>query len=441
MVGFGLGVVTAALLSSSTLSGGLSAVNPVFDEGESVEFTYPTSALGVYNALPGKTVVSEFQPSHGWNTNSGGSHDYNSNANPIIGTQHFQLTTDGAQGYKYCQDVPLANSYDFTGKNLAVLMKVDGVDQLDEFQIILGSDTGFTTGTWVRYGNLEGSQGVKWLSDDEWTLFILPLNTDHTAAANFDSSAVRAIRIAFRDDASEALTVDVQAVVAYTPPANPSASIIFDDAHSSVQTHAVPILNAANIPAAIAAPHDVLGTGSYMPVEELQALQNTHGWEIVGHATGNNQTADNQATVAAYLAASRSFWATNGLFVYGWVYSGGEYGAVADNPAVRVRDLVEAAGFEWARSVHEKIPASLPASDPFKLPVVYITNVDTPAQINAIVDKALAAGMWPILVFHRLVTGVPSQTTEYSVADFTAIVNHLTAQAIDVQVPSRVIRR
>ena len=446
MVGSGLGVLTSALLNTACLLGNPSspgfpsAINPVFDVGETVAFNYATDALGVYNSLPGKTVITEFQPSHGWNTNSGGSHNYNSQADPIIGTQHFQLTTNGSQGYKYCQDVPLAQAFDFSGKNLAVLMKIDGVDRLDEFQIILGSATSFAAETWRRYGNLEGSQGVKWFSDGEWTLFVMPMNTEHTSAALFDETSVRSIRIAFRDDASSALTVDVQAVATYAPPASPSASIIFDDAHESVQSLAAPVLQGHNIKASIAAPHDVLGTGSYMSVEELQALQNTHGWEIVGHATGNDQTADTQAQVVAYLAASKAFWTANNLFVYGWVYSGGEYGAVSDNANIRVRDLVETAGFKWARTVHEKIPASLPASDPFKLPTIYITNVDTPASVIANIDAALAAGMWPILVFHRIVAGAATQTTEYPVADFTTIINHLATQNISVQVPSRVIR-
>ena len=415
-------------------------VNPAFGVGEAVEFPHAFDALGIYSSIPNKTVITEFQAGHGFNTNSGGSHNYNSTTSPIIGTQHFELTTNGAQGYKYCQDVPLPASHDLTGKHLAILMKIDGIAQLDEFQVLLGNNGGFASGEFIRFGNLEGSQGVKWFGDNEWGLFVLPINTDSNNPT-FDFTDVSAIRIAFRDNAVTPLNVCVQAIATFPQHANPAASIIFDDAHESVDLLAAPVMIARGIKGCIASPHDVLGQGSYMDVSLIQDLQNNHGWEVAAHATGNDMTAMTEAAAAAYLMASRAYWSSKNLFVYGWVYSGGEWGAISDNPNKTVRELVQDAGFAWARTVHERIPASLPAQDPMKLPTVYVTNADSPASVIADIDQALAAGMWPIIVFHRIVEGATSQTTEYNLADFTTIMDHLANQGIDVQVPSVVIRR
>lgn len=397
----------------------------------------PLNALGTYNSL-NKTVITEFQSGHGFNTNAGGSHDYNSTTEPIIGTQHFELTTDGAQGYKYCQNVPLPQSYDLTGKNLAILLKIDDVANLDEFQIILGNNGGFSTGEFIRYSNLEGSQAVNWFSDNEWALFVLPLNTDNNNPT-FDFTDVSAIRIAFRDKATSAINVLVQAIAIVDIPSSPKASIIFDDAHESVGNLAFGVMAGLGIVGSIAAPHDVLGTGSYMSVAQLKTLQDDNGWEIVGHATGNNQTADTEATVAAYLAASKAFWPANGIFTQGWVYAGGEYGPVSDNPNIRVRDLVQASGFTWARTINEKLPESIPPGDPFKLRVVYVTSSDTAASVISAIDLAIAAGMWPIIVFHRIVSGIPTINTEYNLGDFTTIMNHLDTSGIVVDTPSNVL--
>ena len=433
-------VLRRAPATSSAPPPVVTPVNPAFGVGEAVEFPHAFDALGIYSSIPNKQVFTEFQAGHGFNTNSGGSHNYNSTTDPIIGTQHFELTTNGTQGYKYCQDVPLTASYDVTNHNLAILLKITGIAHLDEFQFFLGNNNTLSVNR--KFSNLEGSQGVMWFGDGEYQCFIVNLNSESSDTGTFDPADVSAIRLAFRDKgAVDTVNVQIQAIASFPKNTNPAASIIFDDAHESVDLLAAPVMKSRNIKGCIAAPHDVLGTGSYMSVSLMQDLQNNHGWEIAGHATGNNMSTMTEADASAYLIASRNYWFDNDLFVYGWAYSGGVWGAISDNPNKTVRDLVREAGFVWGRTIHERIPASLPPQDPMKLTTVYVTNADTPASVIADIDRALAGGMWPIIVFHRIVNGATTQTTEYNLADFTTIMDHLVNEGIDVQVPSVVIRR
>ena len=421
------------------MSSGLGLFNPVFGH-KPVSFSFPKTALDSYNALPNKTVLTEFASGHGWNSNKGGSHNYSATTGSIIGSRHFRITTDGTGSSKYCQDVPLIASYDLTGKNIAILCKFDNVDDLHEIQLTMGNNGGLLSGSRIRYSNIEGSQGTKWLEPNRWHCLIVPLNSKNNNAS-FDFTDVSAFRLSIRDKNSTPITMQIQAVAAYTPTASAGASIIFDDAHDSVWNKAVPYMTARGVKGSIAAPHDALNTGSYMTLPQLQELQNDHGWEIVGHATGNDQRVEGRATVEAFLTSQRAYWKANDLFVYGWVYAGGEYGPYTDDPTRTIRDSVEDAGFEWARVIHERFQPSLPVNDAFKLSTVYVNNVDTVLTLTNQIDDALEAGLFPIIVFHRITDTNADQSTEYLTANFEAIIDHLVNNNIDVDIPSKIIQR
>lgn len=397
-----------------------------------------SSPLSIYAALPGRSIITEFQGGHGWNSNAGGSQNYNATTDPIIGSQHFSLTTNPAGTYKYCQRTVLASTVDMTAKNMAVLMRVNSLSNLDEMQLFLFNGGG--TSVYRKFSNLEGSQSTKWFYDGEWCLFTVPLDGDYADTGAFDISAVTGIRIAFDDDNSGAVTVYLQAVATFDRPATKHASIIFDDGHDSVFDIAKDIMVANGVVGAIAVPHDQIGSGSYMDIGSIKTLA-ALGWEVVAHATGNDQTADNEAVVTAYMAASRAYFHSARINVHGWVYAGGEYGAVADNPNATIKSLASDAGFVWARTINEASYETLPAADPMKLRVIYVTNADMPASVNALVDQALATGGWPILVFHRIVASGADETTKYLTDDFTTIVEHMAGiSGLQVQTPTAVLR-
>lgn len=377
--------------------------------------------LAVRSILPNRLPITDMQNGHGWGTNAGGSHNYNSTTDPILGTQHFEATTNGASGYKYFQETTLPAPIDLTGKNLEVLIKIDNTDNLDEFQLFVGNNG---LADFRKYSNLEGSQGRKWLLDDTWQAFTIALDRDYTTSGAPDMSAITSIRGAIRDNGTP-LTFMVQAIDAFDQWATPPVSFIFDDGRRSILTEAAPILAAASMTAAIAMPHDALGLNDYLTIAEIKQFE-LDGWEIAGHATGNDETTKTAAEINTYLAAARAYWEAQRVSVSGFVYAGGEFGAYSGAVGTStIADLVADAGFNWARTIHEQSPETLPIADPYRIRTIYVTNADAPAAVTADIDEALATGCWPVLVFHQIVPAGAAQTTEYNRADFQAIVDHV----------------
>lgn len=437
--GHGHGIAKAG---TSSLAGALQLSGEVIEElPDFVKEVYSlyTTPLEVYNSLPGKDVLTEMQAGHGFNTNAGGTHEYNSTRYPIIGTQHFWAETNGAQGYKYCQDIPLASTFDFTGKNLSILMRIDNLPELNEFQLFLGNGGGLSISR--KYSNLEGSQTTKWFADGEYALFTFLLGHEFTESASFDISQVDAIRLAFRDNNGVAIQFSIQAIASFDQWAGDKKAIImFDDGRRSVWEAAKAELDSRGMVASVAMPHDQVGNTAYLSLEELTTLRDS-GWEIVGHATGNNQTEDTEAVVRTYIQEGVQYWIDNRFQVSGWVFAGGEYGPVSDNADKTVLEIVREEGYLWSRVINEANYETLPIADPSKIRPIYVTNVNTVAQITASIDEVYASGGMVMIVFHRLVDASPSATTEYLTTDFALILDHLASiTGVTTARPTDVVR-
>lgn len=201
------------------------------------------------------------------------------------------------------------------------------------------------------------------------------------------------------------------------PRSRPKIMCIFDDAYDSFYTDVVPEAETYSVPCAVSVPSALIGTASFMSVEELQEIvAKTSGlFECVNHSTDDTSFLDSGSDVAATVERfneCRSWLQDNGLSTRNSasfaVYVGGEYNSAL---ALAMRN----AGFISARGVStRKIPPthySEGALRKYALPILADCSAGasaTPTNVLAAVDKAIQYRSDGILMFHDITTGAAS---------------------------------
>lgn len=219
----------------------------------------------------------------------------------------------------------------------------------------------------------------------------------------------------------------------------PTIAIDFDDAHRTVYSDALPILDALGIKATIAVIPDKVGTTNFMTWAQLR------DWESRGHACcthgvrGALDSLTDYATVAEAVADavwSRSQLLVNGVGVAGaadyYVFPQGEYNW---GGTYKSRELTQAlldAGFTSGRSTAfpQFFNARMMGSSAAQRMIVPIightwSSSDEAANINTISGRIDACANYRYsgrLMFHYIAT-TPSVGTEISPANLTTLLN------------------
>lgn len=397
-----------------------------------------SSPITVYRSLPGKFTLTEMQQGHSWTTNTRAPFSYQAVSGPIIGHQHFRAQTSGDGVFNYSQAMKLKRGINIRNKNLAILIRVDRVENWEDFQVFLGNNR---LTDYRKYPFLLGHQGAKWFTDGQWTLFTMPLNVGYKTIGKPKPFNIDSVRIGFKDNGTDPIVFDVQAVALFDSQKSKPASVMFDGGHASIYEKALPILEKAGMAASVSMPHNRIGKRGFLTKAQLLELQNQHGWEIVANAPKNDMRNEGENTVRRYLSASRAYWQPNGFDVSGFVYPGGEHGILRDNPWMTVKKLVKNAGFSWARTINHSVPETLPIADPYKIRPVHVTNANPSEEIAERIDDYLKAGGWPIVVLQKLVDGEAMRTTEYKRAEFEKIVEKLASVNADMTTPSTLLEQ
>jgi len=247
-------------------------------------------------------------------------------------------------------------------------------------------------------------------------------------------------------------------VAAQTLNAAPTAkvSFTFDDGLASTFTQAQPILSShglvgtdyviTNCVGKTAVPNSCRANGDtpYMSWAQIQALQNTYGWEIGSHTVDHKclasssvqdpddcqRTALTPAQLDTELSGSKTALAANGINAVSFAPPYGDY-----NNAVIAQIAKYYASMRGFKDQNTNV---WPYDDYLLNNAAPQETVDTVASIEAKVDAAIANNTWLVLTFHDI-SATPSTNPddyEYGTTELDQIAAYVAAKQAAGQIQS-----
>jgi peptidoglycan/xylan/chitin deacetylase (PgdA/CDA1 family) len=343
--------------------------------------------------------------------------------------------TDGAGGVAKFGRTGMA-AFDFRNRDLKIWVKVDNVAHLASLDVSLGD--GSTNAFKFR---LRSAQGQQWMTEGDWVAFTVPWAPNATVGSP-DRGAITGVLVTASDDGTMPVRVHLNAIAAVEQPVAryPSGvvSFSFDDDWSDGTGVAAPILATHGFAGTSYVIVDTVGGAQRSSVDDLHALEDA-GWDIAVHSDTDEHHSVRYPTLSAVEVEDDMVDARAWLMEKGFkgfdhcAYPGGDFTGGST-------DVLALAGryFSSCRSIYEQQRETYPPSDGRKLRVLYVTNGATLASLEQAIDSAREARAWIILVFHHLVA-TPTRSTDWPVADFTALVDYIAASGMEVAPVSRVV--
>jgi len=394
------------------------------------------------------TIVTQYAAGHGWTIGgTGATGNLNDTAQHYAGTQSASLVSDGAGHQAYLEHV--AAIPDMTGKHFAIAWYMPSfahvLKQPGKIDLYAGC------GGWGNYyvfnaGYSPDSAHQPWLEPGRWNYLSLPWNPALMTTSGAPTKAtIDRMRVAFWDDSAGAMTVyagELSIVPDATCYPNGCVSFTFDDGYAAQYTIGLPALRAAGYAATAYVIMDLVDTGGYVTLAQLQD-EAANNWDISYHAfTLAHHAATfpalSDADLAADIAHGVAWLKANGF--RGWRHGAFPQGMFTLGGATDVMTQIRES-FKAFRTVVNWMPETVPPADPCKLRANVIGYPTTLAQAKALVDNAVTGKQWQILAFHNLVT-TPGTGTEWAIADFQALVTYIktTYPALDVLPVAKVLR-
>jgi peptidoglycan/xylan/chitin deacetylase (PgdA/CDA1 family) len=208
-------------------------------------------------------------------------------------------------------------------------------------------------------------------------------------------------------------------------------SLTFDDGLESTYTEARPVLDQYDLPGVAYVTTGWTGTTGYMTWSQIQALQNTYGWEIGAHSVTHAELpAISESAMIDEVEDSRQALLNNSLNVTTFATPFGSY----NSPTVReIAKLYQAHRGFWDRDSLNVYPY-----DRYWVQVKSVERDVSVQQIYNWIDRARQRGEWLVLVFHDIADNPdPDEAYVTSTADLTAIAQYLSQK----QVPVKTVRQ
>ena len=394
------------------------------------------------------TILTTLQTGHGWSNNAGSTLTTDT-TDFILGSQSVRITTGGAGAQANLSRTGMT-SFDARGKAIRLRFKVADVTNMAEIGCFLGSSNFVNFYKW----SIQVTGTSKFVQSGEWVVITLNWH-DATTAGSPNRAALTDARFYVIDNSAGQVQVNWQSFELIPDGSQlwPDGviSICFDDIYASQWTGGKPGLDARGWPATCHVIGDYVGNAGRLTLAQLQAMQDQSGWEIAGHAnTGVNHSASYTGLTAAQLEAdirAQHSWLMAKGFrnVDGTAYPLGQFGLTSD--AQSTRDIVRG-HWGYARTTHGRTKETVQPADPWRLRAVsgistfsggYAPSALTTA-VTGDIAKCKANRSWLILVFHDIVAGAPTATSQITQTDYDAILAAIAAAGIPVRTVSEVLR-
>lgn len=382
-------------------------------------------------------LISAFQSGHGWTASGTGSQTDDTSVY-TAGSRSLQITppSNGSDqvSEKTVSAIDLSSSY------LRMQFLLGGVIGSLKIRVASGSiSTDYAEATvW--------SSSIRvWLATGQWEHAWIPRG-EFTVTGTVNWAAITTIQL--RATATGAGTVNCKINrLSYVPDASGGCVVFaFDDGISSIWTYAKPKLAEYGWPATCFIIADVIDTGTaqdsrgFMTTAQLQELQNGYGWEMASHAyalanhnAGSGFTSVSAANTEKDFYLMRQWLDRKGLtggehfaWPLGAYGTGQTYMDIARKFFATARSTKGNAG---ARS-HERAHV---AQDRHRIRGWSINGLtDTTSDIQTAITQARDRREALVLVFHHLKTTSATSATDWTVANFTTVVEAVAASGLPV---------
>ncbi|MDC1205329.1 heparinase II/III family protein [Candidatus Pacebacteria bacterium] len=327
---------------------------------------------------------------------------------------------------------------DLSNDNLYFKIRVDRAVNLQDLVITLSNDA------WNKQAEYNLRAGVFNIDhihrDKEWYQFGLGKGDVRNADfgnwvksdPTFDWSKIDSIKFTAKSEQGKNVVVDIKEFNLVPTQREPRAVIIFDDGWDSV-SDAAKLMNEYGMKGNVAVITGSIGSyNRYLTLQELQALQNEHGWDIVNHTdlhknatveyvyTNNLEGYEKDVTDALHYLISNDINSAPNWFVY----PHGKTGSSIKNIVGKY--------YKFARATIDS-PESFPFAEPLEVKVFSAYSHDANSRdIHYAVRDAIKYDQTLMLMFHKFSEGSPSVFTEWQLSEFDAILKDIKAQGIKV---------
>jgi Polysaccharide deacetylase len=331
--------------------------------------------------------------------------------------------------------------YDFTGKDLRVVFKVEGLAHVETFSIFLSSDNLSTTN--VHYTISTPVQPL--IADGEWAALTISWGdlVNNFPAGSIKRSAVNYIDLRFEDDEKAPVTFHINEIAAVPEQTTGIVSIVFDDGWESTYTKARPYMDKYGMRASSCIIRDIVGTANYMSLAQLEKLQQLSRWDICAHANtvANHNTGFanlENSVVEEELEGIKTWLSENGfkrrdLFVW----PQGSFTASQMPLALEYFNAIRGTtgGKGGSAGAHEVFP---PAENG-RLRSWLVGNTATAAEVETALTQCATYKSWLILTYHRIVASGASTGTECNEATFKEMIDKVNASGLAVKTVAEVL--
>lgn len=395
----------------------------------------------------GAVTPGTFQTGHGWTAAGAGSSNMNDTTIYALGSQSASITTNTTAGTATLTHTGV--SVDLTGKSLRILVRFDNLINISFLRVYAG-DSGFANYyLWDHVQLNLTNTNASYFKEGEWAWLTLNVG-DASVSGTPPRSALVNLRFSLGALNATACTLRVNAVatVPDAPAAFPNGvvSLCFDDGLASQYTIIKPMLDKYLFPATFYPIVDIVGSGGYMTLAQMQDMHRNSGHEFGVHS---NKIADHNAgflsvasasgtpAVVANVAANKQWLFDNGLGrgLDGFAWPLGFFSTALERELQKV--------FAYQRTItntNTMVLESLPPTYPSRLRSLAPSSATTGSVLTGWVDQAYAQKGWLIVTMHDTVASGASGNTQMNSATVQTLVDYLWTKGIPVRTVSDVLR-
>lgn len=392
-----------------------------------------------------RTLITSFQSGHGWTayTGTAGYSIADDATDYILGSQSRKITLPATSSASASDRKLGLPAVDLTGKELAILCKVDRPDLLSQINLYVGH------GNMANYYTLNAVTGnsaanATAVLANEWQWINFTFGSQIQTGGTPSKTAITDYQISVQAPSAMGapLNVHIGAIAYYTPPTaypNGVLSFTFDDSYGSQFTNAMPVLDKYGYPGTVYNIVEKVGAVGGLTLSQLGQMQDLHGWDVGGHAytLANHNTgfvSISDEALESEMVNQRDWLRINGFRGAGhFAYPGGQHDARVLAATRRY--------FSTARGVNALPRQSVqPDSLGLRLRSYPLNNTTTTASITGLIDNAYANGWWLILYGHDIVSGSASTSAQFAKANLQTITDYAATKGIPVRTVGEVMR-
>lgn len=387
------------------------------------------------------TILTSFQPSHGWTMAGSGATWTDDTTDYVFGSQSAKVVTGSGSTANTTRTGLTA--IDGTARTFRVWVKCNDWAKVNRINLLVSSDPTFAAYFQLTaFMNTIDDENSRPFKNGEW----VPIEyswVDRSVVGSPTRTALTAVRVLVGPETGQVATVNIGRVEHVPTPAPYASGVLsytFDDSHVAAYTRARPKLSALGHRATLfPIVERIDAVGDYLTSAMVDELVNIHGWEFGAHAdTYANHVAwnsMNQTQRLAMLNAIKLDQTARGFSDSpSFAYPNGNYSAASTEDVRQFYSLGRQAG-----GYRGQLQTPLP------LTAMRIRNSSanagsgTLATLQTRLDAAIADKSWMVIVFHDIVTGTATGNN-WTQTDFNAFADYVAASGIAVATMQEVLR-